>query len=186
MIYYNIKLTYYINMKNWTIWFTGLSSTGKSTLAKNLYDKLKTSYDIVNIDGDIYRADFKYPQGFSDKERYTNINSIAILAKYINGCGQNVIISSISPYWPMRLHCRELIEYNGKYFQIYCKCDFENRLSRDIKNKKFVVSQTDLYEEGNDSEIIVDTGLHDVYNCITNIKLSLVNNKILTYDDLYL
>jgi hypothetical protein len=87
----------------------------------------------------------------------------------------------------MRKYCRELIEKESNFFQVKCICDFSIRIIREIDNKKGIVSiENDIYEDDNDSDIIIDTGVHSPETCVTNIKIGMMNKQFLKANNIFI
>jgi adenylyl-sulfate kinase len=161
-----------------------MSGAGKTTLSEELYRNLYMTNKISYIDGDEYRSKMFEKLGFSKKDRNINVNSIGILAEYLNRAGINVIVSAIAPYQEARQYNRELINKNGRYFQVYCKCDVDTLKQRDTKGlySKSNINLTgidDPYQEPENADIIVNTGLHSIETCITNILIELVRKDFI-------
>ncbi len=180
MIYYMVNSG--DNMDNFTIWFTGLTDSGKTTLATKLHKYLNSinyAKYIELVDANEYRSLYCNIFGFSKRDRDANVMSMGVLAYYLNKNDRNVIIASIAPYNDIREHNRQLINQNSNYFEVYCKCDLDILKERDTKglySDPDNLHQTgidDPYETPSCPDITVDTGLHDVNTCFMNIMLAL-------------
>lgn len=154
-----------------TIFFTGLSSSGKSTLAAMLEIRLKnlTDQPIIVLDGDEMRNKICSDLSFSQKDRQTNINRIGYIASLITKCRSIAIVSCIAPYNESRLYCRKIIENYGKFVQIYLNTDVSVCEKRDVKG---------LYNKARTGEILNFTGISDVYEIPTHSDLVLDTSKL--------
>jgi adenylylsulfate kinase len=152
------------NMKGFTVWFTGLPSSGKSTLARMLEDVLKDGgFHIEALDEDEVRLRLSKGLGFSKEDRDENIRRIAYVAKVVTRCGAMAITCAISPYREVRNEAREEI---GRFVEVYVKCDLEECIRRDVKGLyrkalsgeiKNFTGISDPYEEPLNPEIVVET-----------------------------
>jgi adenylyl-sulfate kinase len=152
------------DMSGFTVWFTGLPSSGKSTLARMLEDVLRDrGFHVEVLDGDEVRLRLSKGLGFSKEDRDENIRRIAYVAKVITRCGAVAITCAISPYREIRNEAREEI---GRFVEVYVKCDLEECIRRDVKGlyKKAIEGEiknftgiSDPYEEPLNPEIVVET-----------------------------
>ena len=146
---FNFKKLY---IKPVTLWFTGLPASGKTTLAKALYEIFKTNGNkVIWLDGDKIRRTISKDLGFSKKDRIENIKRIAHLAQCLNEEGAFVIVSAIAPYKEMRQIIREIV---NNYVEVYVKCPLEICKKRDPKG---------LYKKAEKGEIKNFTGISDTY-----------------------
>lgn len=158
-----------LGYKNKVIWFTGLSGSGKSTIARELEKKLFEEGKLCYVmDGDNIRHGLNRDLGFSKKDREENIRRIAEVAKLFYDAGLYVLVSFISPYKKERRFARKLI---GKDFvEVYVKCPLEVCEERDPKGlykkarngeiKEFT-GVTAPYEEPENAEVVVESGEKD-------------------------
>lgn len=147
-----------------TLWFTGLSGAGKSTIANILEKKIKDlGLKIEILDGDIVRTHLSKGLGFSKEDRDTNIRRIGYVASLLSRNGVIVITAAISPYRSVRDEVREMHE---NFIEVYAKCPLEIAEKRDVKGlyKKARTGEipqftgiSDPYEEPHSPEIIVET-----------------------------
>ncbi len=154
--------------KGFTIWFTGLSGAGKTTLATALASQLTTHGLRVEIlDGDEVRTNLSKGLGFSKEDRDTNIRRIGYVARLLSRNGAVVIAAAISPYRDVRDEVRRSIEADGAAFiEVFVKCPIEVLAERDVKGLykqalagelKNFTGVSDPYEESLDPEVIVET-----------------------------
>jgi len=139
--------------KGFTVWFTGLSGSGKSTIAEMLYHEfqargLKTEI----LDGDEVRKNLSKGLGFSKEDRDTNILRIGFVATLLTRNGVVTICCPISPYKETRDACRELI---GEFVEVYVHATVDEiAANRDPKG---------LYKKALAGEITGFTGVDDPY-----------------------
>lgn len=150
--------------KGVTVWFTGLSGAGKTTICKRLETILRErNMKVESLDGDVVRKHLASDLGFSQKDRYANIERVAFVAEVLTRNGVCVLASFISPYQQMRDYCRKEI---GDYVEVYVKCDIDECVRRDVKGlyQKAIRGEisrftgiSDPYEEPVDPDVIVET-----------------------------
>lgn len=152
--------------KGFTLWFTGLSGAGKSTISAILAEKLKQHNKKVEIlDGDEIRENLSKGLGFSKEDRDINIKRIGYVAKLLARNGVAVITAAISPYREVRDYIRE---DNKEFVEVYVNCPLEECAKRDVKGlyKKAFAGEikqftgvSDPYEPPLNPEVIVNTNL---------------------------
>ena len=150
-----------------TLWFTGLSGSGKSTIAHLVGPELDSRGAIVEyLDGDTVRTHLSKGLGFSKEDRDTNIERIGWVAARITRQGGAVIAAAISPYLETRAKARASVEEFGPFVEVYVKASVEECAKRDVNGlyaKAFAgeikgfTGVDDPYEEPVDPEIVVDT-----------------------------
>lgn len=141
--------------QGFTVWFTGLSGAGKSTIAERLEQELVRRGRAVEVlDGDVVRTHLSKGLGFSKEDRDTNIRRIAFVAKLVTRHGGAVITAAISPYAAIRDEAREDISPVGGFIEVYVECPLEELVRRDVKG---------LYEKALRGEIKNFTGVSDPY-----------------------
>ena len=136
-----------------TIWFTGLSGSGKSTIARIIEKKLKRAGRKVEIlDGDVVRTNLSKGLGFSKEDRDTNIKRIGFVCHLLTRNDVIAISAAISPYREVRDYNRALI---GNFIEVFAKCPLEVCANdRDPKG---------LYKKAMAGEIKGFTGVDDPY-----------------------
>lgn len=135
-----------------TIWFTGLPSSGKSTLAEMLEKKLRDLGHYVEIlDGDVVRTNLSKGLGFSKEDRDINIRRIGFVCHLLTRNGTFAISAAISPYRSIRDEIREQI---GDFVEVFVNCPLEECIKRDVKG---------LYKKALAGEIKEFTGISDPY-----------------------
>jgi len=110
-----------------TIWFTGLSGAGKTTIAHLVGPALDERGCVVEyLDGDTVRTHLSKGLGFSKEDRDTNIERIGWVASRLTRHGAVVLVSAISPYEETRRHARELVEEHGEFIEVFVKASVES------------------------------------------------------------
>jgi len=152
------------------LWFTGLSGSGKTTIAHLVGPALDERGCIVEyLDGDTVRTHLSKGLGFSKEDRDTNIERIGWVASRLTRQGAAVICAAISPYEETRQKARALVEQYGQFVEVYVKASVEECARRDVKGlyeKAFAgeikgfTGVDDPYEEPSAPEIVVDTEQH--------------------------
>ncbi|HEX6972482.1 MAG TPA: adenylyl-sulfate kinase [Limnochordia bacterium] len=150
--------------QGFTLWFTGLSGAGKSTISRIVREELLARGCLVEVlDGDEVRENLSKGLGFSKEDRDTNIKRIGYVAKLLTRNGVVVITAAISPYRATREHVRREI---GRFVEVYVKCPLEVCIQRDVKGlyKKALAGEikqftgvSDPYEEPLNPEVVVHT-----------------------------
>ncbi len=141
-----------MRQKGFTIWFTGLPSSGKSTLARLVQQTLdEVGLDVVVLDGDEIRQRLSKDLGFSKEGRDENIRRIAYVAKLLTRIGGIAIVAAISPYRESRDRARMEI---GDFVEVFVDCPLPVCMQRDVKG---------LYLKANRGEIQNFTGISDPY-----------------------
>ena len=139
-------------MTGFTVWFTGLSSAGKTTLAAALRDRLcARSLPVEWLDGDTIRRELCRDLGFSKADRDENIRRIGFVAELLSRHGVIVLVSAISPYREARDQVRRRI---GQFVEVYVSAPIEVCEQRDLKG---------LYRRARAGEIQGLTGIDDPY-----------------------
>ena len=152
-------------MKGYTLWFTGLPSSGKSTLARMVESRLtQMGFHTEVLDGDEVRLRLSKGLGFSKEDRDENIRRISYVANIITRCGAVAITCAISPYREIRDEARKEI---GRFVEIYVRCPIEECIKRDVKG---------LYKRAISGEIPNFTGISDPYEEPLNPEITLETN----------
>src|ERR671932_849226 len=115
-----------------TLWFTGLSGAGKSTIAEVVERELRErGMKVEVLDGDVVRTNLSKGLGFSKEDRDTNIRRIAFVADLLSRNGVIAITAAISPYREIRDEARELM--GERFIEIFVKASVEACAERDVK-----------------------------------------------------
>jgi adenylyl-sulfate kinase len=135
-----------------TLWFTGMSGSGKSTVSGLLASRLQQLGAKVEVlDGDVVRTRLSRGLGFSREDREENIRRIGFVCELLSRNGVITIVAAISPYCAGRSEIRAL---TTNFVEIYMKCPLEVLISRDVKG---------LYKKAIAGEIPQFTGISDPY-----------------------
>jgi len=138
-----------------TLWFTGLSGAGKTTIAELVRPELERRGQLVEwLDGDEVREHLSNGLGFSKEDRDRNIDRIGWVASRLTRHGAAVIVSAISPYREARQKAREMIAASGTFVEVFVDASVEECARRDVKG---------LYEKAFKGEIKEFTGVSDPY-----------------------
>ncbi len=139
--------------KGFTLWFTGLSGAGKTTISTMVAEELQARGSRLEIlDGDVVRENLSRGLGFSKEDRDTNIRRIAFVADLLSRNGVPVITAAISPYREIRAEARELM--GERFIEVFVKASVDICIERDPKG---------LYEKALKGEIKEFTGVSDPY-----------------------
>ena len=141
-----------INERGVTVWFTGLSGAGKTTIAEKLVQVLRDRGRKVEIlDGDVVRTNLSKGLGFSKEDRDINIRRIGFVCNLLARNGVIAIASAISPYRSVRDEVRAT---HSDFVEVYIRCSIEKLTERDVKG---------LYAKALSGEIKNFTGISDPY-----------------------
>ncbi len=170
--------------QGFTVFFTGLSGSGKSTIANALMVKLMEmgGRPVTLLDGDVVRKHLSSELGFSKEHRDINIKRIGYVASEITKNGGIAICAPIAPYTATRRAVREMIEAYGAFIEVHVatsveECERRDRkglykLAREGKIKEFT-GISDPYEEPTEPELRVETENVEVDNCAHQVILKL-------------
>ena len=116
------------------IWLTGMPGSGKTTIAKALYPKLKElGLKAEILDGDIVRKELSPELGFTRQDREMHARRVVYLCKLLSRHGIISIVCLISPYREFRRYARSEININNNFYEVYVKCSLETCIKRDPK-----------------------------------------------------
>ncbi len=149
--------------KGFTLWFTGLSGAGKTTISELVSDELhKRGSKLEILDGDVVRENLSKGLGFSKEDRDTNIRRIAFVADLLSRNGVPVITAAISPYRELRDEARE--NMGDRFIETFVSASVEACAERDVKG---------LYAKAFAGEIKEFTGVSDPYEAPLNAEITL-------------
>lgn len=141
-----------MEQKGFTLWFTGLSGAGKTTLARLVETELRSrGHNVEVLDGDIIRTNLSKGLGFSKEDRDTNIRRIGFVCDLLSRNGVVAIAAAISPYREVR---QEVRKQTGTFVEVYAECPIKVLSDRDVKG---------LYKKALAGEIKNFTGVDDPY-----------------------
>ena len=138
-----------------TVWFTGLPSAGKTTIANLVGERLaERGHPVEVLDGDVVRTHLSRGLGFSKADRDENIRRIGYVAGLLTGHGVTVLVSAISPYRAVRDEVRAAVERVGGFVVVHVAADLATCQARDVKG---------LYARHARGELRGLTGVDDPY-----------------------
>jgi adenylyl-sulfate kinase len=151
------------------IWLTGLSGSGKSTIANELNTRLfhQNRHSVV-LDGDNTRLGINHDLGFTNADRTENNRRVAEIAKLFMESGNIVICSFISPFQNDRDLSKQIIG-NENYVEVFVDCSLEACENRDVKG---------MYKQARNGELESFTGISSPYEIPTNPQLILQTEKL--------
>ncbi|HXY81602.1 MAG TPA: adenylyl-sulfate kinase [Gaiellaceae bacterium] len=154
-------------MSGFVIWFTGLSASGKTTIANIVEPELeRRGYVVDHLDGDIVRTHLSKGLGYSKDDRDANIARIGWVASRLARAGAAVVVSAISPYDEARRHARGLVEQHAPFVEIHVATPLDECVRRDPKGLYAQAFSGELenftgvsapYEEPRSPELRLDT-----------------------------
>jgi len=177
--------------QGFTVFFTGLSGSGKSTIANALMVKLMEmgGRPVTLLDGDVVRKHLSSELGFSKEHRDINIKRIGYVASEITKNGGIAICAPIAPYTATRRAVREMVEHCGAFIEVYIatsveECERRDRkglykLAREGKIKEFT-GISDPYEAPTTPELRLDTENAEVDHCAHQVILKLEQMGLIT------
>ena len=174
------------------IWLTGLPGSGKTTIAKALYPKLKElGFRAEILDGDVVRRELSPELGFTKLDREMHAKRVVYLCKLLSRNGIISIVCLISPYREFRRYARNEITINNNFYEVYVNCSLEACIKRDPKGlyKKALAGEIkdltglqDPYEEPENPEVTVNTESQTLEECVNAIldRLLQTHNNVET------
>ncbi len=166
--------------QGFTLWLTGLSGAGKSTIAGQITPLLRErGLSVEVLDGDEVRTNLSKGLGFSKEDRDTNIRRIGYVARLLSRNGVVAITAAISPYREIRDEVRAAVEADGAGFvEVFVRCTLEELTRRDVKGlyEKALRGEiqnftgvSDPYEEPLSPEVVVDSSLESEEESVARI-----------------
>lgn len=175
-----------VNKKGITVWFTGLPSSGKTTIATSLEDTLRNrGIDVERLDGDTFRKTISRDLGFSPEDREKNIERVAYVAEMLTRHHVVVLTAFISPYRAKRNWARELIK---EFMEVYVYCPLEICEKRDAKglyrkaHQGIILEFTGIsapYEEPLNPDVVLQTHIESVAQCTNRLLMELYKRGIM-------
>jgi len=180
--------------QGFTVFFTGLPSSGKSTLANVLRVKLleQGGRPVTLLDGDIVRKNLSSELGFSKEHRDLNIQRIGFVASEITKNGGIAICAPIAPYDRVRKQVRQECEAGGGFILVHVAtpvevCEQRDRKGLYAKARAGVIKEftgiSDPYEEPEDAEVVIDTTDSSSEECVQEVILHLEKENFIGIND---
>ena len=174
--------------KSFVLWFTGLPSSGKSTIAHKVELELyKRGIKTYVFDGDNIRTGLNKDLGFTEKERDENIRRIGEVIKLFIDAGLVVLTAFVSPLRKHREYVKSLLE-DGEYIEIYVKCPAEKCAERDPKGHyekaklgiiKNFTGVDAPYEEPQSPDLVIETDKLSIDESVMAVLSFLKNNSLI-------
>jgi adenylyl-sulfate kinase len=175
--------------RGFTLWFTGMSGAGKSTISRALELRLRERGAKVEVlDGDVVRTHLSKGLGFSKEDRDENIRRIGFVCELLSRNGVIAIAAAISPYRAVRDEVRARIP---NFVEVYVKCPIEVLAERDVKGlyKRAMAGEiphftgiSDPYEAPLSPEVTVDSGLETPEQSVEKIWATLERLGLVSFD----
>jgi adenylyl-sulfate kinase len=176
-----------MGQQGFTIWLTGLSGAGKSTISERLTQELEGRGRLTDVlDGDVVRTHLSKGLGFSREDRDTNIARIAFVCSLLVRHGAAVIAAAISPFAQARNDARKQI--GSGFIEVYVKCSLDELVRRDVKGlyakalRGEIANFTgvsDPYEPPENPEIVVDTERQSLEESVESILAYLESREFI-------
>ncbi|MBS2968918.1 adenylyl-sulfate kinase [Metabacillus sp. KIGAM252] len=177
---------------SFVVWFTGLSGSGKSTVANELARKLyENGVQVYVLDGDNVRHGLNGDLGFSDSDRRENIRRIGEVSKLFTDAGSVVITAFISPFKEDRSQVRDLLEAD-EFVEVFTDCSLEKCEERDPKGLYKKARSGEIkgftgidspYEKPDQPEVVLDSGNFNPSECADQILHYLQNKQFISLKD---
>src|SRR6185436_834466 len=175
--------------KGFTLWFTGLSGAGKSTVSEKVYAQLQEAGAKVELlDGDVVRTHLSKGLGFSKEDRDINVRRIGFVCELLSRNGVIAIVAAISPYREVREEVRASID---NFVEVYVECPVEVLAERDVKGlyKKALAGEianftgiTDPYEPPASPEVTVNSSTETPAESVDRIWATLEHLGLVSFD----
>jgi len=171
-----------------TVWLTGLSESGKTTLANLVAAQLKErGLKVEQLDGDVVRQQLSKDLSFTPEDKNSNLERVTFVANLLTRNGVVVIVSLISPFRDGRAYARREIGH-GNFIEVFVKCPLDECIRRDTKGlyKKALAGElknftgiSEIYEEPTNPDVIVDTERFSPEECTDKIIHSITGDQFI-------
>lgn len=152
--------------QGFTLWLTGMSGAGKSTVSDQLMERFRAAGAKVELlDGDVVRTNLSQGLGFSREDRDTNVRRIGFVADLLSRNGIIVVVAAISPYRATRDEVRAKI---ANFVEVFVDCPIEVLAARDVKG---------LYKKALAGEVGNFTGISDPYEPPVNPDVTVRSDR---------
>jgi len=175
--------------KGCTVWFTGLSGAGKSTVSTLLHRRLCAAGAKVELlDGDVVRTHLSKGLGFSREDRDENIRRIGFVCELLSRNGVIAIAAAISPYREIRQSVRARIP---NFVEVFMECPMDVLIERDVKGlyKRALAGEiehftgvSDPYEPPESPELILDSSQESPEQSVDRLWQTLKRLELISYD----
>ena len=175
--------------KGFTIWFTGMSGAGKSTVSRLLEQRLREQGAKVEVlDGDVVRTHLSKGLGFTKADRDENVRRIGFVCELLSRHGVIAIAAAISPYRAVREELRARIP---EFVEVYVECPVEVLAERDVKGlyKKALAGEiprftgvSDPYEPPLEPEVTINSSLETPEQSVDRIWATLNRLGLVSFD----
>jgi len=165
-------------LQTFSIWITGISGAGKTTLASNINAVLNSNqHASVILDGDEIRKKMSKDLGFSIKDRDENIRRIACMSELLSHQNIITIVSVISPMKNQRAYAKEV--YGDNFNEVYLKASLDQCIEKDTKGlykqaldrkEANFTALTSPYEEPENPDLLIDTNLKTIKQSVQILK----------------
>jgi adenylyl-sulfate kinase len=178
-----------VNHAGFTLWFTGMSGAGKSTISTLLERRLREAGAKVEVlDGDVVRTHLSKGLGFSKEDRDENVRRIGFVCELLSRHGVIAIAAAISPYRAVREELRSRI---ANFVEVYVECPLEELSRRDVKGlyKKALAGEipqftgvTDPYEPPEKPEVVINSSRETPEESAERIWATLERLGLVSFD----
>lgn len=175
--------------KGFTLWLTGMSGAGKSTIAEQLMAAFHAENAKAELlDGDVVRTNLSQGLGFSREDRDTNIRRIGFVCELLSRNGVIAVVAAISPYRATREEVKLRIE---NFVEVYVECPVEVLATRDVKGlyKKAMAGEmvnftgiSDPYEPPENPDIVVRSDRETLSESVNNIWQELLRRELISVE----
>ena len=165
-------------LKIFSIWITGISGAGKTTLANHINEVLNSNqYKSIVLDGDEVRKKMNKDLGFSITDRDENIRRIACMSELLSHQNIITIVSVISPMKNQRAYAKEV--YGDNFNEVYLKASLDQCIEKDTKGlykqaldrkEANFTALTSPYEEPENPDLLIDTNLKTIEQSVQILK----------------